>query len=202
MVYYSDHNPDLTPFMTARVSELVAAGQGGVLERRWLPYERISPHLKRAVIAAEDARFSDHDGFDWDALERAARKNLAKGRIAAGGSTITNQLAKNLFLGPERTPWRKLKEAVITVLIEAVMDKRRILEIYLNVIEWGERCYGAEAAARHYFRTGADRLSRQQAALLASIIPNPRYYEDRGFTAHARKKAAVIRERMRLATPP
>jgi len=201
ILYWNFEDPAATAFMNRRAQEL-AAGGGGRVVWHWLPYERISPHLKRAVIAAEDARFTEHDGYDWPALERALKRNWRQRRIAAGGSTITNQLAKNLFLSAERTPWRKGQEAVITLLLEAFMEKRRILEIYLNTIEWGEHAFGAEAAARHYFNRGADRLSRDQAALLASMIPRPRHYDRNGITPHLRRKAAVIRERMGSAEPP
>lgn len=200
ILYWRVENPTATAFMNRRAAELHLTGQR--IDHHWRPYGEISPHLKRAVIAAEDARFMLHNGYDWPALERAMKRNLEQRRIAAGGSTITNQLAKNLFLSAERTPWRKGQEAVITVLLELILDKRRILEIYLNTIEWGEHAFGAEAAARHYFNRGADRLSRDQAALLASMIPRPRQYDRDGVTSHLRRKAALIAQRMMLADPP
>src|SRR5262249_33280228 len=143
----------------------------------WVPYERISSNLKRALIAAEDAKFADHRGFDWDGIQRAIERNQQKGRIVRGGSTITQQLAKNLFLTPERSYWRKAEEMVITVMLEAMLSKRRILELYLNVIEWGHGVFGAEAAAQHYFGISAAQLSAEQAARLAAMTPSPRLFE-------------------------
>ena len=140
-------NPGETRFMEIRLAELRQKNPQAQLKQQWVPYERISPHLKRAIIAAEDAKFVDHEGFDWEGMQKALEKNQKKGRFVAGGSTISQQLAKNLFLSSKRTPWRKLEEALITVMLEAVMDKRRIFEIYLNVIEWGDGVFGAEAAA-------------------------------------------------------
>ena len=154
------------------------------------------------MIAAEDSKFLDHDGFDWDALQKAYEKNLKKGRIVAGGSTISQQLAKNLFLSSKRTPWRKLQEAVITVMLEAVMDKRRILEIYLNVIEWGTGVFGAEAASRYYYRTSAANLGPEQAARLAAMIPNPRFYDKNRGTPKLNRKTSIILARMSMADAP
>ena len=126
---------------------------------------------------AEDAKFTEHDGFDWEGIQRAMDKNQRRGRIVSGGSTITQQLAKNLFLSGERSAWRKAQEAAITAMLEAVMSKRRIFEIYLNVAEWGENVFGAEAAAQHYFGVKAADLSEDQAAHLAAMLPRPRYYD-------------------------
>lgn len=153
-------------------------------------------------MASEDAKFLQHEGFDWEGIQTAWEKNLAKGRIVAGGSTISQQLAKNLFLSSQRTPWRKGQEAVVTVMLEAVMDKRRIFEIYLNVIEWGDGIFGAEAAARHYFRTSAARLSAPQAARLAAMVPNPRYYDHHPNDRRLARKAAIIVRRMAYADVP
>ena len=147
------------------------------VQQTWVSYERISPHLKRAIVAAEDAKFADHEGFDWEAIEKAMEKYRKKGKVVSGASTISQQLAKNLFLSADRTPWRKGQEALITVMIERVMDKRRILEIYLNVIEWGDGVFGAEAAARHYFGTSAAALGPEASARLAAMVPNPRFYD-------------------------
>ncbi|HSW83333.1 MAG TPA: monofunctional biosynthetic peptidoglycan transglycosylase, partial [Usitatibacter sp.] len=149
--WWKDHNPQSTAFIQARMEQLRARDPQAKLRHSWVPYERVATSLKRAVVVAEDAKFADHEGFDWEAIEKAREKNLKKGRIVAGGSTISQQLAKNLFLSGERSALRKGQEALITVMIEHVMDKRRILEIYLNVIEWGEGVFGAEAAARHYY---------------------------------------------------
>jgi monofunctional biosynthetic peptidoglycan transglycosylase len=195
-------NPTNTAFMEARLEAIREDDPQAELRHKWVPYADISTNLKRALIAAEDAKFLDHDGFDWQAIQRAATKNLKRGKVVAGGSTISQQLSKNLFLSGRRTPWRKLQEAAITVMIETVMSKRRILEIYLNVIEWGNGVFGAEAAARHYYRTGAARLSAWQAAQLAAIVPNPRYYDRVRSTPALRKKTEIIRSRMHLAPVP
>jgi monofunctional biosynthetic peptidoglycan transglycosylase len=146
------------------------------LRQRWVPYSGISVHLKRAVVASEDARFSEHEGVDWEAIEKAYKENVKRGRTAKGGSTITQQLAKNLFLSPERSYVRKGQELVITYMIEALWDKRRILEVYLNIVEWGEGVFGAEAAARHYYGLKASQLGPEQSARLAAYLPNPKRY--------------------------
>jgi len=166
------------------------------LRHKWVPYERISINLKRAMIAAEDAKFLDHDGFDWEAIQKAYEKNIVKGKIVAGGSTISQQLAKNLFLSGKRTPWRKAQEALITVMIEHVMSKRRIFEIYLNIIEWGNGVFGAEAAARHYYDTSASNLGVEQAARLAAMVPKPRYYDRVRYTPMLERRTGIILEHM------
>ena len=146
--WWVDHNPSTSSFMDARLSTLQNQNPDAELRYQWTPYERISIHLKRALIAAEDSKFLAHEGFDWEGIQKAYEKNLKKGKIVAGGSTISQQLAKNLFLSGSRTPWRKAQEAIITLMLEKTMSKRRILEIYMNVIEWGNGVFGAEAAAR------------------------------------------------------
>jgi monofunctional biosynthetic peptidoglycan transglycosylase len=172
------------------------------LKQQWVPYERISVHLKRAIIAAEDAKFVDHEGFDWEGIQKAMEKNQKRGRLAAGGSTISQQLAKNLFLTPSKTFWRKGNETVITLMLENLWSKRRIFEVYLNVIEWGNGVFGAEAAARHYYGVGAAQLGPEQAARLAGMVPNPRFYDrNRGAPGLARK-SAIIRRRMPAAEVP
>jgi monofunctional biosynthetic peptidoglycan transglycosylase len=195
-------NPSSSSFMEDRLEVLQEKNPDAELKHRWVPYASISSNLKRAIVAAEDSKFLDHDGFDWEALQRAYAKNLKKGRIVAGGSTISQQLAKNLFLSSKRTPWRKAQEALITLMLESVMDKRRILEIYLNVIEWGNGVFGAEAAARHYYRTGAANLSREQAARLASMVPNPRYYDRNRASPALSRKTGIILSRMPQVTVP
>jgi len=172
------------------------------LKHRWVPYAKISNNLKRALVAAEDAKFVDHEGFDWEGIQKAYEKNLKKGKIVAGGSTISQQLAKNLFLSTRRTPWRKGEEVIITLMLEAVMDKRRIFEIYLNVIEWGNGVFGAEAASRHYYGTSAARLSAYQAAKLAAMVPNPRYYDSHREARGMLRKTAIILGRMPYAEIP
>ena len=200
--WWRDHDPQTTAFMRARLEELRRRDPHAQLRHAWVPYARISANLKRAVVVAEDARFVDHDGFDWEAIEKAREKNARRGHIVAGGSTISQQLAKNLFLSAARTPWRKGEEALITVMIEHVMDKQRILEIYLNVIEWGEATFGAEAAARHYFGVGAASLSPEAAARLAAMIPNPRFYERHRSTRWLERHTQTILARMPQAELP
>ena len=200
--WWRDHNPDMTAFMSARLEQIRSHDPKAMLQQAWIPYARLSPHLKRAIVVAEDARFVDHEGFDWDAIEKAREKNQKRGRVVAGGSTISQQLAKNLFLSGERTPWRKGQEALITVMIEHVMDKRRILEIYLNVIEWGDGVFGAEAAARHYYGIGAAAVGPEAAARLAGMIPNPRYYDHHRNTRWLERKTQMILARMPQAELP
>ncbi|MDN0084463.1 monofunctional biosynthetic peptidoglycan transglycosylase [Crenobacter sp. SG2305] len=202
IVYWRYNNPSVSSFMTEQLAVLKEDDPDAELRQRWVPYDRISANLKRAIVAAEDAKFVDHEGFDWDGIEAAFQKNLKQGRIVAGGSTISQQLAKNLFLSSKKTPWRKAEEAVITVMLEAVMDKRRIFEIYLNVIEWGNGVFGAEAASHHYFRTSAAGLSTGQAAKLAAMVPNPRYYDDHRNARGLAKKTRIIAARMRYADVP
>jgi monofunctional biosynthetic peptidoglycan transglycosylase len=200
--WWRDHNPQTTAFMQHRLELLREKAPQARLRQAWVPYDRISPHLKRAIVVAEDSRFVDHEGFDWDAIEKAREKNRKKGRVVAGGSTISQQLAKNLFLSGERTPWRKGQEALITVMIEHTMDKRRILEIYLNVIEWGDGVFGADAAARHYFNTTASALGPEAAARLAAIVPNPRFYDRNRNTPWINRKTQMILARMPAAELP
>ena len=179
VVWWSRFDPGSTSFMRIRLAELREADPRAELRQQWVPYERISIHLKRAVVAAEDDRFLDHDGFDWEGIERALERNAEEGRVTAGGSTISQQLAKNLFLSSSRSWLRKGQEAAITLMIEATWDKRRILEVYLNVAEWGNGVFGAEAAARHYYGRPAASLGPAEAARLAVMLPNPRRYEKR-----------------------
>lgn len=178
--------------MESRLEVLQEKNPEAVLHHKWIPYDSISVHLKRALVASEDAKFVDHEGFDWEGIQNAYEKNLRKGRIVAGGSTISQQLAKNLFLSTRRSPWRKLEEAIITVMLETVMDKRRIFEIYLNIIEWGNGVFGAEAAAQHYFQVSASRLSAEQSAMLAAMVPNPRYYDTRREAPYLQRRTALI----------
>jgi monofunctional biosynthetic peptidoglycan transglycosylase len=194
--YWSAHNPDSTAFMRSRLEKLREEQPGAKLQYLFVPYQRISPHLKRAVIAAEDARFFQHDGFDWDGIRKAYEKNVREGEVVAGGSTISQQLAKNLFLSGERAWWRKGQEAAITVMIELIMDKRRILELYLNVIEWGDAVFGAEAAARYHYGTSAAQLGTEQAARLAAMVPSPRRYSPGRNTAYLDRRTATILARM------
>lgn len=202
VLWWRSHNPSETAFMEEQLDRLQQKRPDAELRHKWVPYNRISGHLKRALVASEDAKFLEHEGFDWEGIQLAWEKNLKKGRIVAGGSTISQQLAKNLFLSSKRTPWRKLEEALITVMLEAVMDKRRIFEIYLNVIEWGNGVFGAEAAARHYFRNSASTLTPAQAARLAAMVPNPRYYDTRRNDSRMLRKASIILRRMSYVDVP
>ncbi|MBU1424751.1 MAG: monofunctional biosynthetic peptidoglycan transglycosylase [Gammaproteobacteria bacterium] len=189
-------NPATSSFMEDRLEVMQDRNPKAGLKYKWVDYNKISGNLKRALIVAEDAKFVDHEGFDWEGISSAYEKNLKKGKIVAGGSTISQQLAKNLFLSTKRTPWRKAEEAVITLMLEAVMDKRRIFEIYLNIIEWGNGIFGAEAAARHYFGVSAGQLSPEQAAKLAAMVPNPRYYDRHREAPGMLAKTFVILDRM------
>ncbi|EXI69351.1 MAG: Penicillin-binding protein F [Candidatus Accumulibacter adjunctus] len=202
VLWWKWSNPDLTRFMEIRIEELRRQQPEAQLRKQWVPYDRISLHLKRAIVAAEDARFVDHEGFDWEGIQQAIEKNQKKGRVVAGGSTISQQLAKNLFLTPARTPWRKAEEAVITLMLEAVWSKERIFEVYLNVIEWGNGVFGAEAAARHYYGVAAAQLSREQAARLAGMVPSPRFYDRNRNAPGLARKTAIILARMPSADLP
>jgi len=200
--YWSVHNPESTAFMRSRMERLREEDPTARLRYKWIPYRSISLHLKRAVIAAEDAKFLQHDGFDWDGIRKAYEKNVREGEVVAGGSTISQQLAKNLFLSGERTWWRKAQEAAITVMIEVIMEKRRILELYLNVIEWGEGVFGAEAAARYHFNTSAAELAPDQAARLAAMVPNPRRYSAGQTTVYLQRRAQILLARMTAVRVP
>ena len=200
--WWVEHNPSTSAFMRTSLQTLRDDNPDAKLQHQWIEYRKISSNLKRAVVASEDAKFTDHEGFDWDGIQKAYEKNWQKGRIVAGGSTISQQLAKNLFLSTKRTPWRKLEEAVITWMLERMMTKRRIFEIYLNVIEWGNGVFGAEAAARHYYKTSAGGLSSYQAAKLAAMIPNPRYYDKHREARGLNRKTGIIQARMRYAVVP
>ncbi|MFH2140061.1 MAG: monofunctional biosynthetic peptidoglycan transglycosylase [Pseudomonadota bacterium] len=195
-------DPSASAFMTDRLEVMQDSDPKAKLKHKWVPYNNISGNLKRALIAAEDAKFVDHEGFDWEGIQKAYAKNIKQGKIVAGGSTISQQLAKNLFLSTKRTPWRKGEEIIITLMLEAVMDKRRIFEIYLNVIEWGNGVFGAEAAARHYFGVSAAKLSVEQAARLAAMVPNPRYYDRHRQARGMLRKTQIILDRMPDAEIP
>jgi monofunctional biosynthetic peptidoglycan transglycosylase len=187
-----EHNPDTTAFMQNGLERLQTSNPMALLEHRWVPYEQISEHLKRAVIAAEDQRFLDHEGFDVGAIQEAYERNARGGRIRHGASTISQQLARNLFLSPRRTYLRKAQEAVITTMIEHVLSKRRILEVYLNVIEWGSGIYGAEAAAQHYYGLAAADLEAEEAARLAAMIPSPRLYTRNPSTPYLEERTEIL----------
>ena len=200
--WWTDHNPASTAFMDSRLVVLREKKPEAKLKHQWVPYGKISSHLKRAILVAEDDKFIDHEGFDWEGIQKALEKNQKKGKIVAGGSTISQQLAKNLFLSGDRSMFRKGEEAIITIMLEWVMDKERILEIYLNVIEWGDGVFGAEAAARHYFGVSASQLSAEQAARLAAMVPRPRFYDRNRNAPWLLRKTQIILERMPRAQLP
>lgn len=202
VLFWKWSDPGETRFMELRLAELRVKNPQAQLRQQWVPYERISPHLKRAIIAAEDAKFVDHEGFDWDGIQKAIEKNQKKGRFVAGGSTISQQLAKNLFLTPTKSYFRKAEEAVITLMLEGLWSKRRIFEVYLNVIEWGNGVFGAEAAARHYYGIGAGQLGPEQSARLAGMVPNPRFYDRNRNAPGLARKTAIILGRMPGAEIP
>ena len=199
--WYAQVNPGTTSFQRQQLAELRFKNPQAKLLQQWMPYNAISDNLKRAVIASEDANFTDHDGVDWEALEKAYDRNNTKHKVVGGGSTITQQLAKNLFLTGSRSYVRKGQEMVIAFMLETVMSKERILEIYLNVVEMGRGVFGAEAAARHYFKTTAARLNPAQAARLAVMLPNPRYY-DKHQTNYLARRTELIQRRMSAAELP
>jgi len=201
IVYWQYSNPSHTAFMKAQENTKTHHATD-FIRQRWIPYQKISVHLKRAVIATEDAKFMTHNGFDWNGIEVAMKKNMRRGKLVAGGSTISQQLAKNLFLSNKKTIWRKAEEAIITTMLESVMTKRRILEIYLNTIEWGEGVFGAEAASLHYFGVSAAHLSPAQAAKLAAMISNPRFYDANRYTKKLTRKTRVIIRHMKATRAP
>lgn len=166
-----------TAFMRADLAWMQAKNPNAQLKHRWVDYERISDALKRGVIASEDANFGEHEGVDWKAIQHARDKNMKRGKVVSGGSTITMQLAKNLFLSGSRSYARKAQELAITFMLEAILDKERILEMYLNSAEFGLGVFGAEAGARHHFGISAAQLSAQQAARLAAMLPRPKFYD-------------------------
>ena len=202
IVWWKYFNPSNSAFMEHRLVKLQEKNPDAKLRHKWVPYDKISLNLKRALVAAEDANFMEHEGFDWDAIQKAYEKNIKKGKVVAGGSTISQQLAKNLFLSGRRSPWRKLEEAIITIMLETVLSKQRIFEIYLNIIEWGDGVFGAEAASRYYFNKSAGTLDAWEAARLASMVPNPRYYDRNRNTSFLDKKTNLILGRMPSADVP
>jgi monofunctional glycosyltransferase len=193
--------PATTAFIELRAREARRASRPIERVQRWVPYDDISQNLKRAVLTAEDGAFFDHDGFDYDEIKKSAEM-WKRGDFSRGASTITQQLAKNLYLSPSRNPARKFRELLITRLLEGALTKRRILELYLNVVEWGDGVYGADAAARTYFRTSAAGLSAEQAALLAGSLINPRRYSPGSPPRRLRQRQAIILRRMRIGGAP
>jgi len=188
--------PARTAFMRLRVEEARAHGRIATVDQHWVPYEAISPTLRRAVLIAEDDAFFSHGGLDWDEIRASMRKNIEAGRVVRGGSTITQQLAKNLFLGPERSVSRKIKEMLLARRLEEALTKRRIFELYLNLIEWGDGIYGIEAAARRHFGVSASSLDVRSSALLAAVIINPRRYDPAHPVRRIERRARMILSRM------
>jgi monofunctional biosynthetic peptidoglycan transglycosylase len=170
---YAKKNPDKTAFMLWREEQWAEKGLKKRITKQWVPISQVSPALLKAVLIGEDDKFYQHEGFDFDAMEQAMEKNMKAGRFKAGASTISQQLTKNLFLSPEKSLTRKLKEAILTWRLERALSKRRILELYVNVAEWGDGIFGIEAASRHYFHKSAGQLSTMEAARLAAVLPNP-----------------------------
>jgi len=185
-------NPGKTSFMEYREDEYRAKGRKVRIQSRWVPLKSISPYLMKAVLIAEDDKFWSHHGFDKEAIQKAFEKNLEAGKFKLGGSTISQQLTKNLYLTPSKNPIRKLKEAIITWRLERTLSKRRILELYLNVVEWGEGIFGAEAASRRHFGKPASALSAEEAAKLAAALPNPRRYRVDGTSRYVENRARII----------
>jgi monofunctional biosynthetic peptidoglycan transglycosylase len=202
VVWWKYNDPDMTSFMRLRLEALQEKQPDATLRHIWVPYERISNHLKRAVIAAEDDTFIDHDGFDWEGIQKALKRNLKAGTPVVGGSTISQQLAKNLFLSAAKTPWRKAQEAIITVWLELLWDKRRILEVYLNSVEWGQGVFGAEAAAHRYYSISAANLSAEQAVRLAVMLPAPRRFERNPYSAFINARVQAVLARINYAEIP
>jgi len=195
-------NPSTTAFMELRAAEAERRGDPVTRDQRWVPYARVSQHLKRAVLVAEDSAFWTHEGVDYEQLKESMEVNWERGEFARGASTITQQLAKNLYLSPSKNPVRKLRELLIARRLEAALSKQRILELYLNLIEWGDGIWGAEAAARRYFHKSAAELTAQDSALLAAAITNPHVLDPGHPSARLRRRQQMIMKRMGAVTPP
>ena len=185
-------NPSTTAFIESRKAAAAEKGRPFTLHWTWVPLTRISPHLRKAVLTAEDAAFYQHHGFDWDGMKDAFTRNWDRGKLRRGGSTLTQQLAKNLYLSSEKSLLRKAHEMLLAWELERRLPKKRILELYLNVVEWGQGVYGAEAAARHHFGKSAGDLSPAEAALLAAMLPSPRRFDPIRMTPYLSKRQAQI----------
>ena len=185
-------NPKKTAFMEYRQKERKVQGKKFTIQQKWVPLSRISNYLIKAVIIAEDDKFWKHEGFDFDAIQKAIERDLREGKFKFGGSTISQQLVKNLYLSPSKNPVRKLQEAFITWRMERNLSKRRILELYLNVVEWGDAIFGIEAASLHYYGKPAMALSVEEASRLAAVLPNPLKYNVKGGSSYVEKRAAII----------
>ncbi len=199
---WSKVNPVSTSFMQIRLAEIRKTEPGFQLKHEWVPYDQISLNLKRAVVAAEDSGFVEHKGVEMAAIELAMKRNERRGKVTHGGSTITQQLAKNLFLTSKKSYLRKGQELVIALMIEALWDKRRILEVYLNVVEWGNGVYGAQAGAKHHYGVNASQLNSYQAARMAGMLPAPRYFDKRRNSPYLARKTATLQKRMYQVAVP
>lgn len=206
ILWLSIKDPSSSSFMDAAMARAKATQPQSQIDFRWVPYNEISINLKRAVITSEDANFTLHGGVEWDAIRKAweyNRKQADQGTTKRrGGSTITQQLAKNLFLSESRSYWRKAQELILTYMLELAMSKQRILELYLNVAQWGEFTFGAEAAAQKYYKTSASKLNANQAARLAAMLPNPRFYEKNSNTRYLQTRSASVRKQMHMVVVP
>lgn len=185
-------NPSKTSLMEYREAEWAAKGKKRRVFHIWVPYSKISPYAVKAILIAEDDKFWRHEGFDFDAMQKAVEKDLKAGKFKAGGSTISQQLAKNLYLTPKKSIFRKLEEALITWKLERALSKKRILELYLNVVEWGDGVFGIEAASRHHFGKSASELTPMEAARLATVLPNPRRLDASGDQRYVNSRANII----------
>lgn len=194
VLWWVKFNPSSTSFMREQLAIIQAKNPKATLKHQWTT--KLSPNLKRAAIASEDSRFFEHNGVSWEEIITAYKRNQKKGKIVAGGSTITQQLAKNLFLSGSKSYLRKIQELLITYMLEAVMSKERILEIYLNVVEFGRGVFGAEAASRHYFGTSAQSLSSEQAARLIVLLPSPRRYGQNIYSPYLNWRTNIVLRRM------
>ena len=193
-------NPTTTALIDARTADAAVNGKPVTVQRTWVPLSKIARHLQQAVIVSEDASFYQHEGFDWNGLKDAAQRDWQQGTFSRGGSTITQQLAKNLYLSPDKSLVRKAREALITRALEHHLRKARILELYLNVVEWGRGVYGVEAAARHHFHKSAAALSAEEAAILAAMLPSPRRYDPLRMTPYLTKRQHQILQLMERQT--
>ena len=195
-------DPSSTAFMRADAWRLAQDRPDVAIAHQWVPYDRISRNLKRAIIASEDANFVNNNGYETDAILQAWERNKKRGKIVAGGSTISQQLARNLFLSRQKSYLRKGQELIITWMLETLLDKERIFEIYLNSVEWGNGVYGAQAAARYYYRCNASQLTAWQSARLAVMLPNPKYFDQHRSSPYLAQRAGVIARRMGAAELP
>lgn len=192
LVYWRSNNVETTMFM-----RLAYFSDFEPIKHEWRDYDQISDNFKHAIVAAEDARFLDHHGFDWDGIENALQKNLKKDKVVAGGSTISQQLAKNLFFYNRRSILRKGQETIATTMMERMWTKQRILEVYMNSVEFGDHIYGVEAASQYYFARSSKSLSREQASFLAVLLPNPKYYQDHRNDAKLQYRQRMVLKYMR-----